>query len=138
MNFDWLDQKLRRLFTNVKLPRKTYPKKVYYGLTERTFKERYNEHKSSFNNERYKNSNTLSTHIWDVKSKDVIPTLKWSIVFQTKAAFRPTCICNLVFAHKGFTINGFSIVFSVMTFQGIVFLESSLKRRFIQVQLWQI
>ena len=57
---------------------------------------------------------------------------------NSKAAFRPTCICNLAFAHKGFTFNSFSIVFSVITFQGIVFLESLLKRWFPQVQLWQI
>ena len=30
------------------------------------------------------------------------------------AAFRPTCISNLAFAHKGFIFNSFSIVFSVM------------------------
>ena len=63
---------------------------------------------------------------------------KMSLFINTKAAFRPTCICNLAFAHKGFTFNGFSIVFSVMTFQGIIFLESLLKKWFPQFQLWQI
>ena len=57
---------------------------------------------------------------------------------SAEAAFRPTGICNLAFAHKGFTVNSYSIVFSVMAFQGIVFLESLLKRWFLQVQLWQI
>ena len=47
---------------------------------------------------------------------------------QLVAAFRPTSIGNLAFAHKGFTFNSFSIVFSVLTFQGIVFLESLRKR----------
>ena len=32
----------------------------------------------------------------------------------TLAAFRPTYICNLAFAHKGFTFNSFSIVFSII------------------------
>ena len=35
------------------------------------------------------------------------------------SALRPTGICNLAFTHKGFTFNSFSIVFSVLTFQGI-------------------
>ena len=65
-----------------------------------TFKERYNEHKSSFNNERYKNSTTLSTYIWDMKSKDVIPTLKWSIVSQTKAYNNISKTCQLCLNEK--------------------------------------
>ena len=60
------------------------------------------------------------------------------LILTKLAAFRPTCICNLAFTHKGFTFNSFSNVFSVVTFQGIVFLESFLKRWFPQVQLWQI
>ena len=76
------------------------PKKVYLGLTERTFKERYNEHKSSINNERYKNSTTLSTYIWDMKSKGVIPTLKWSIVSQTKAYNNNSKTCQLCLNEK--------------------------------------
>ena len=58
--------------------------------------------------------------------------------FTILAAFRPTGICNLAFVHKGLDFNSFSVVFSVMTFQGIVFLESLLKRWFLQVQLSQI
>ena len=70
----------------------------------------------------------------------LVQKVRHSCLFSlhTMAAFRPTSIGNLAFAHKGFTFNSFSIVFSVMTFQGIVFLESLLKRWFPQVQLWQI
>ena len=60
------------------------------------------------------------------------------LLLLSLAAFRPTNIGNLAFAHKGFTFNSFSIVFSVLTFQGIVFLESLRKRWFPPVQLWQI
>ena len=48
---------------------------------------------------------------------------KFSKFSQTMAAFRPTCIWHLAFAHKGFNFNSLSIVFSVVTCQGIIFLE---------------
>ena len=53
---------------------------------------------------------------------------KQSLDVPFLAAFRPTGIGNLAFAHKGFIFNSFSIVYSVMTFRGIVFFESLLKR----------
>ena len=76
------------------------PRKVYIGLTERTFKERYNEHKSSFNNETYKNSTTLSTYIWNLKSKGIVPSTQWSIVSQVKAYNNISKTCQLCLNEK--------------------------------------
>ena len=42
---------------------------TYIGLTENTFKTRYNGHTSSFRNEEKKNSTTLSQYIWSLKEK---------------------------------------------------------------------
>ena len=53
--------------------------KVYLGTSEGEFKQRYYNHKKSFNNKRYWKDTTLSKYIWDLKEKsNVTPTLKWS------------------------------------------------------------
>ena len=39
------------------------PAKTYIGLTEKEFKTRWNNHKQSFNNNEYKNSTSLSSHV---------------------------------------------------------------------------
>ena len=57
---------------------KNMDKKVYYGLTERTFKARYTEHKSSFKHEK-ENSTTLSTYVWSLKKRGLTPKIQWSI-----------------------------------------------------------
>ena len=60
---------------------KDHPNKVYIGLTEKNFKIRWNNHKLSFNNVKYKNSTTLSSYVWDLKEKfNINPTLTWSII----------------------------------------------------------
>ena len=41
--------------------------KNYFGLTERTFQQRYTQHKLSFRNRNYSNSTELSKHIWTLK-----------------------------------------------------------------------
>ena len=41
----------------------------YIGLTDNTFKTRYNGHTSSFRNEQYRNATTLSNYIWTLKDK---------------------------------------------------------------------
>ena len=81
---------------------------------------------------------TWNNVLRNAKCNSILKAINNVIQMSSQAAFRPTCISNLAFAHKGFIFNSFSIVFSVMIFQGIVFLESLLKRRFPQVQLWQI
>ena len=49
---------------------------TYIGLTENTFKTRYNGHTSSFSNEEKKNSTTLSQYIWSLKEKKIAFTMK--------------------------------------------------------------
>ena len=60
--------------------------KNYIGLTEGTFKQRFNGHHLSFRNKKYANSTELSKHIWKLKNsgKDQNTNMKWSII--TKAA----------------------------------------------------
>ena len=75
-----------------------------------------------------KDVNFLLTYCSVPNNNRKLISLQQMTLFHTMAAFKPTSIGNLAFAHKGFTFNSFSIVFSVLTFQGIVFLESLRKR----------
>ena len=54
--------------------------KFYYGLTEKSFKKRYGNHKRSFIREQHKNDTELSKYIWDLASSHKVPTIKWCIV----------------------------------------------------------
>ena len=57
----------------------------YIGLTDNTFKTRYNGHTSSFGNEQYRNATTLSNYIWTLKDKNINCSLKWKIIDRGKA-----------------------------------------------------
>ena len=49
----------------------TRPTKIYYELTERTFKERYTNHSYSFRHEVSSASTELSKYIWKLKEENV-------------------------------------------------------------------
>ena len=78
--------------------------KFYYPLTEKSFNERYYNHKRSFRNEWYKNDTELFKYIWDLTSAYKVPTIKWSIVRKihgnTKSGF-----CKLYLTEKYFILN---------------------------------
>ena len=55
-------------------------KKTYIGLTEGPWKQRYSQHKSSFNNRKYEQNTTLSKFFWNEKRQTgTEPTVSWSI-----------------------------------------------------------
>ena len=54
--------------------------KYYIGLTEGKFKERMHKHNTDFRHEKYRNSTTLSQHIWNLKDKGQNYSIKWSII----------------------------------------------------------
>ena len=47
------------------------PSQTYVGLTENTFKTRFNNHKASFNSYQKRNSTELSKYVWDLKRENV-------------------------------------------------------------------
>ena len=51
----------------------------YIGLTDNTFKTRFNEHNNTFKNESKKKSTTLAHYIWENKLNPE-PTIEWSIL----------------------------------------------------------
>ena len=77
------------------------PKKVYIGLTEKTFKTRFNSHKQSLNNKKYMNSTSLSSYVWDLKEKhSITPSLKWSIIKHAKSFTNGSRNCPLCLQEK--------------------------------------
>ena len=44
--------------------------KEYIGLTSNTFKQRYYQHNSSFNNPKKAHTTTLATYIWKLQNKN--------------------------------------------------------------------
>ena len=76
----------------------------YIGLTANEFKQRYNNHKTSFNNESKKNTTELSKHIWELKEGNKEFTIKWSIIAKAAPYNPATKRCNLCLAEKYFIL----------------------------------
>ena len=88
------------IFTNQPEPEKH----TYVGLTATKFKARLSNHKTSFNNGKYRNATTLSNFIWNLKEKDIEYSLKWKKLDQA-APFTPiTGKCNLCTLEKYYLI----------------------------------
>ena len=75
-------------------------KKEYYGSTGGTFKDRYANHKKSFNHERYKNETELSKYIWKLKKDNTDYELKWKVMKKSNVVKRKSGICNLCLEEK--------------------------------------
>ena len=81
-------------------------KKTYIGLTEREFKTRFGEHKTTFNNKKYSNSTTLSSYIWEMKKKGIHnASLKWSFIKEISSYNNTTKRCNLCLYEKYAILN---------------------------------
>ena len=83
--------------------------KVYYGLTERTFKARYTEHKSSFKpriekptkqGEKPKKKSTIASYVLDWKKKGREPSISWSIKAKAHAYSSGSRQCDLCLTEK--------------------------------------
>ena len=67
----------------------------YCGLTDSSFKLRFDGHNNSFRHEKYKTKTTLSSHIWDLKSKHIDFELSWRILSKARSYSPSNKICNL-------------------------------------------
>ena len=77
--------------------------KFYYGLTDTTFKERYNNHKKSFKHEKYRYNTELSKYIWNLHEQNKIHTIVWSIVKKVYGKTRSD-FCKLCLTEKYFIL----------------------------------
>ena len=74
--------------------------KNYIGLTEQTFKQRYNGHNQSFNHEKHENSTELSKHVWQLKRKNKPFSINWSIIRKAHPYSNESKRCNLCLNEK--------------------------------------
>ena len=67
--------------------------KVYIGMTEHSFKTRFNNHKVSFKHRKHSHDTALSKYIWDLKDSDTDFSIKWSRVQDLTGETRHAAIC---------------------------------------------
>ena len=77
--------------------------KIYYDLTETTFKERYRKHKTSFNYRDCMKDTELSKYIWSVEDQNKVPQTKWGIVKKVNSRAKLS-YCKLCLFEKLFLI----------------------------------
>ena len=72
----------------------------YIGIAANSFKERYTNHKLSFNNLKYECNTSLSKHIWGLKKINEPFAISWSIVSKAKPYNPVAKTCNLCLMEK--------------------------------------
>ena len=76
----------------------------YIGLTENSFKTRYNGHTSSFRNEDKRNATTLSNYIWSLQDNNIQYSVHWKIIAKSKSYSTSSKICFLCLKEKFYII----------------------------------
>ena len=85
--------------TGVKVNKEDHTK-LYIGLTEPPFKTRFNNHKTSFRNEKHQNSTELSKYVWKLKKNNKPFNITWSIVSSARPYNNGTKKCDLCLTEK--------------------------------------
>ena len=81
-------------------------KRVYYGSCMGPFKERYRNHKKSFNNRTYSEETKLSKFVWELKDKNEQYEIAWSVEKKC-VPYRPSARkCDLCLSEKLCIIKG--------------------------------
>ena len=63
-----------------------YPNKVYLGAVDGDFKQRFYNHRMSYNNDGHSTDIILFKYAWELKKKlKIMPSLKWSIIKSVPA-----------------------------------------------------
>ena len=75
-------------------------KKIYYGSCSSTFKDRYNNHTSSFRHKSKKEETKLSQYVWELKNQNQQFEIAWSIEKKC-SPYRPSSNkCDLCTTEK--------------------------------------
>ena len=75
-------------------------RKTYIGMTATTFKERYRNHKKSFDDIKYKNETELSKYVWNLKLDKKLYKINWSILSRASSIKAGGSNCNLCLEEK--------------------------------------
>ena len=78
----------------------TKPTKVYYGVTEGPFKDRYNNHTKSFRHMRYSTETELSKYVWDLKDAGLDANIRWEIAQRSVPYQFGSRRCDLCISEK--------------------------------------
>ena len=79
-------------------------KETYIGITETSFKTRYNNHRTSFKYDNKRSATELSNYIWDLKSRNVNFNITWKIIARAPPYNISKRKCGLCTAEKYFII----------------------------------
>ena len=71
----------------------------YIGMTEPSFKLRYNNHRKSFRHEKYKSETTLSKYVWD-EGLNPEPEISWKFLKKCRAYDTGMRCCDLCLSEK--------------------------------------
>ena len=74
--------------------------KVYIGLTETSFKQRYANHLMSFRRNKYENRTELSKYIWRLKHEGKGFHVDWNILRRVPAYSSLSTQCDLCLTEK--------------------------------------
>lgn len=77
---------------------------TYVGLTENSFKLRYNNHTCSFVNNSKRTATTLSRHVWKLKDQNIPHSITWRIIDKANSYSPSSKKCNLCTKEKYFII----------------------------------
>ena len=75
-------------------------KETYVGLTGGSFKDRWYKHEGDFKHEDRRTSTELSSHIWELKDKNIPYAISWEIVKRSSTFSPITKKCNLCIDEK--------------------------------------
>ena len=76
----------------------------YVGLTEKSFKDRWTKHKSSFKTRNPKNATGLSRYVWKLMDEQTEYNIKWSILSRAKTFNPASGVCRLCVREKFFIL----------------------------------
>ena len=82
---------------------KTDEHKYYYGISDTPFKDRYENHKTSFRHRSHLTGSDLSKYYWKLVGNGAVPIIKFSIAKRVKGNIFVNN-CNLCLTEKSFTI----------------------------------
>ena len=82
---------------------KTDEHKYFYGISDTPFKDRYENHKTSFRHRSHLTASDLSKYYWKLIGNSAVPTIEFSIAKRVKGNTFIK-ICNLYLSEKAFII----------------------------------
>ena len=77
-----------------------YHRKIYYGINETKFKQRYANHIISFRLEKHQSDTELSNELWSIKNNNYTPNNAWEILRKHQTYNPNTKRCSLCLNEK--------------------------------------